>query len=65
MVAETRPSIYLDLESAQDRAKLSDPELYFAQHPDELIASERCSRAFLAITSASLSTSRRSASTVR
>ena len=31
MVAETRPSIYLDLESAPDRAKLSDPELYFAR----------------------------------
>jgi hypothetical protein len=37
MVAETRPAIYLDLESAPDRAKLTDPELYFAQHPDELI----------------------------
>ncbi|MBX5463864.1 MAG: ATP-binding protein [Steroidobacteraceae bacterium] len=45
MIAETRPSIYLDLESAQDRAKLSDPELYFAQHPDELIILDEIHRA--------------------
>jgi len=44
-VAETRPSIYLDLESAPDRAKLSDPELYFAQHPDELIILDEIHRA--------------------
>lgn len=36
-IAEKRPSIYLDLKSPQDRARLSDPELYFGQHPDELI----------------------------
>jgi predicted AAA+ superfamily ATPase len=45
MVAETRRSIYLDLESAQDRAKLTDPELYFAQHPDELIILDEIHRA--------------------
>ncbi|HEY8507684.1 MAG TPA: AAA family ATPase, partial [Steroidobacteraceae bacterium] len=28
-IAEKRPSIYLDLKSPQDRARLSDPELYF------------------------------------
>ena len=31
-VAETANSIYLDLESAADRAKLADPELYLADH---------------------------------
>lgn len=36
-IANTRPSVYLDLESAPDRAKLSEPELYFEQHGDELI----------------------------
>lgn len=36
-VGETRPSIYLDLESEADRAKLSDPELYLASHDDKLV----------------------------
>lgn len=45
MIAETRPSIYLDLESARDRARLSDPELYFAQHTDELIILDEIHRA--------------------
>ncbi|MFO1081989.1 MAG: ATP-binding protein [Reyranellaceae bacterium] len=36
-IAETRPSLYLDLESAADRARLSDPERYFADHQDELV----------------------------
>ncbi len=36
-LAETRPSLYLDLESAADRAKLADPELYLADHEDELV----------------------------
>jgi len=44
-IAETRPSTYLDLESPEDRAKLSDPELYFAQHPDELIILDEIHRA--------------------
>jgi hypothetical protein len=30
-------SIYLDLELPSDRAKLSDPELYLAQHEDRLV----------------------------
>ncbi len=30
-------SIYLDLESAADRAKLADPELYLADHEDKLV----------------------------
>jgi len=36
-LAETRPSIYLDLESAADRAKLAEPELYLADHADKLV----------------------------
>lgn len=36
-IAETRPSIYLDLESDADRAKLAEPELYLAEHEDELV----------------------------
>lgn len=35
--ARARPSIYLDLESERDRAKLSQPELYLAQHLDKLV----------------------------
>ena len=45
MLAEQRPSAYLDLESPQDRAKLSDAELYFAQHPGELIILDEIHRA--------------------
>ena len=33
----TRPSVYLDLESAADRNKLSDPELFLQQHQDKLV----------------------------
>ncbi len=36
-LAKGRPSIYLDLESDTDRAKLSEPELYFADHEDKLV----------------------------
>ncbi|WP_040855025.1 ATP-binding protein [Phyllobacterium sp. YR531] len=36
-VAEQRPSIYLDLESDADRAKLAEPELYLAEHEDRLV----------------------------
>lgn len=36
-IGETRPSIYLDLESDADRARLSEPELYLATHEDELV----------------------------
>jgi AAA domain len=31
-VARGRPSLYLDLESARDRSKLAEPELYLAEH---------------------------------
>lgn len=36
-IADHRPSIYLDLESDADRAKLAEPELYLSQHSDKLI----------------------------
>ena len=36
-VAATRPSVYLDLESPGDQAKLTDPELYLAEHEDKLV----------------------------
>ena len=36
-VAATRPAVYLDLESASDRAKLADPERYFLDHEAELV----------------------------
>jgi predicted AAA+ superfamily ATPase len=36
-VAEKGPSIYLDLESPADRGRISEPELYFADHADELM----------------------------
>ncbi|MFL0692960.1 MAG: AAA family ATPase [Agrobacterium tumefaciens] len=36
-IAETQPSIYLDLESEANRPKLSEPELYLAGHRDELV----------------------------
>jgi hypothetical protein len=36
-VAEKRPSIYLDLEAAEDRAKLQDPRGFFTAYDDRLI----------------------------
>ena len=36
-IAASRPSVYLDLESSRDQAKLTDPELYLAEHEDELV----------------------------
>jgi uncharacterized protein len=36
-IGENRPSIYLDLESEADRAKLAEPELYLASHDDKLV----------------------------
>jgi hypothetical protein len=38
-IGDMRPSLYLDLESNSDRAKLADPEAYLASHEDELDAS--------------------------
>ena len=36
-VSKTHPALYLDLESSKDRAKLSEPDLFFAEHKDKLI----------------------------
>ena len=36
-LAETRPSLYLDLESKPERDKLSDPALLLRNHEDELV----------------------------
>lgn len=44
-VAEGRESTYLDLESEADRARLAEPELYFADHADELIILDEIHRA--------------------
>ena len=37
MIADNRPSVYLDLETTADRAKLSEPVLFFRQHLDKLV----------------------------
>jgi predicted AAA+ superfamily ATPase len=36
-IGQTRPSIYLDLETASDRAKLTDVESYLGGHEDKLV----------------------------
>jgi len=36
-LADTRPSIYLDLESETDHNKLTEPELYLSSHQDKLV----------------------------
>lgn len=43
-IAENPPSIYLDLESPADRARLADPELYLAGHEDELVVLDEVHR---------------------
>ena len=40
-----QPTLYLDLESEQDRAKLSEPELYLATHQDKLVVLDEIHRA--------------------
>jgi hypothetical protein len=44
-LAAQRPSVYLDLESEADRAKLAEPELYFARHEDKLVVLDEVHRA--------------------
>jgi hypothetical protein len=44
-IADRRPSIYLDLESPADRARLQDAEAFFADHEDELIVLDEVHRA--------------------
>jgi uncharacterized protein len=43
-IAERRPATYLDLESEIDRARLAEPELYFADHADELLVLDEIQR---------------------
>jgi predicted AAA+ superfamily ATPase len=43
-IAEGRPATYLDLESEADRARLAEPELYFADHADELMVLDEIQR---------------------
>ncbi|MEO1082326.1 MAG: ATP-binding protein [Pseudomonadota bacterium] len=43
-IADTRPSVYLDLESDADRAKLAEPELYLEQHADKLVILDEIQR---------------------
>ncbi len=44
-IAEGRDAVYLDLESEADRAKLAEPELYFADHTAELVVLDEIQRA--------------------
>ena len=44
-VAAGRAATYLDLESEADRARLAEPELYFADHVDELVILDEIQRA--------------------
>ena len=44
-LAEERDAVYLDLESEADRARLAEPELYFADHADELVILDEIHRA--------------------
>jgi len=44
-LAENRAATYLDLESEADRARLAEPELYFADHADELLVLDEVQRA--------------------
>jgi uncharacterized protein len=43
-VGGERASIYLDLESPADRAKLAEPELYLPQHEDKLVILDEIQR---------------------
>ncbi len=44
-IANQRPSVYLDLESAEDRARVAEPAAYFADHIDELVVLDEIHRA--------------------
>jgi len=43
-IAEERKAVYLDLEAEADRARLAEPELYFADHTDELVILDEVQR---------------------
>jgi predicted AAA+ superfamily ATPase len=44
-IGDKRPSLYLDLESPADRARLADPEAYLASHENELVILDEVHRA--------------------
>ena len=44
-IAARRPHIYLDLESAPDRARLADPQDYLSRHEDKLVILDEIQRA--------------------
>jgi hypothetical protein len=44
IAAQRQPSIYLDLESPTDRAKLLDPEAYLVQYEDKLVILDEVQR---------------------
>ena len=44
-VADTRPSLYLDLESERDRSRLAHAELYLSDHLDKLVILDEVHRA--------------------
>ncbi|HXR59999.1 MAG TPA: ATP-binding protein [Solirubrobacterales bacterium] len=44
-IAAGRKAVYLDLESESDRARLAEPELYFADHTEELVILDEVQRA--------------------
>jgi predicted AAA+ superfamily ATPase len=44
-IARGQDSVYLDLESEADRARLAEPQLYFADHADELVILDEIQRA--------------------
>jgi len=43
-ITDSRPSIYLDLENIADRGKLENPDLFLAQHEDELVVLDEIHR---------------------
>lgn len=43
-IAERRDSVYLDLESEPDRARLAEPQLYFGDHADQLVILDEIQR---------------------
>jgi len=43
-MAGSRDAVYLDLESGPDRARLAEPQLYFADHADELVILDEIQR---------------------
>lgn len=44
-ISASRPSVYLDLESPADRAKLADPELFFRSFADRMVILDEIHRA--------------------